>query len=88
MTLTRTSSRLVGKIENSENESSVSMPLVPRSMTRLRPPVRFSEVEAQAEGMDVLEGLDRDSRTARKATLAKMASRSWAKPCIMMRPTP
>ena len=45
---------------NRAKDSSVSMPLVPRSMTRERPPVLRLQVEAQRERVDMGEGRNAD----------------------------
>ena len=50
---------MVGKMLNRAKDRSVSMPLVPRSITRDRPAGLALQVKAQGQGMDMGEGLHR-----------------------------
>ncbi len=78
---------MVGKIENSAKDSSVSMPLVPRSMTRDSPPVLRSRWKRSDRVWTWAKVETATSRIAWYCTLAKTPSRSWAKNCIRMRDT-
>ena len=88
MPQTMVTSTRVGRMLNSMKVSRNSMPLVPRSMARLRPPVRRSIWKRSESVWRWPKTRSATVRIARSPTLAKTASRSSPKATVSTRRAP